>query len=203
MLTFLAAATALTLPIPNSHQMGGVYQQLSFIEDFYGKDVAALVQLWVDDKGRILDCSIEGAIGTRRLVERACETLVGQRIKRPQAKGFAGVYGLFRATWYFKDDRIVYNKSSYEDMIAQLDQIVVRYGQQVVIPGLAEPDFVSLALHIDGDGKVINCEAVKAEAPDIGAFCQQAGTRVFEKRTGSSGLPVTYVRNFVIKLTGG
>lgn len=198
MLTLLAAAS-LSIAVPSSYDLGSVYSKLYYFDEFYGKDAAAVVQLWTDPKGRVLDCKIKASIGTARLAVRLCELLEGTRISRPVATGEPAAYGLTVLTLAISDPRIVYNKVPFKELIRQLHE--VSRGEDDTVSGAAveEPVTGQLKLHVDRTGRVVDCE--RPDKPDTSLDCPTVQNRTFEIRSDAAGNPVPYVRNYMVLFT--
>lgn len=155
------------------------------------------MQLFVDSKGRVLECEAQNLIGAKDVAEEMCRRMIGKRIRR--GVGFDGraKYGLTNMI-----ASSAYGEPSGEAaalLAGARKSLVLTVNRLPVGRDGAPISSIPLNLQIDYAGAVAKCEG-PAEAPKdlVETTCEQVSSRKFDIRSRSSGVPVPYIMQFPV-----
>ncbi len=149
-LTILAGALSLTPPQlaenPGSSQQEG------------SREGAVAYTVFVDPKGRAMDCSVDAVIGDN-FAAQVCGDLMRARFEPARGPDGKATYGAFHSIANFW--RATAGKdSAYPVRLKPELSVMVKPA-----PGLTGPRDVPVAVLIDGQGAVADCAAVTANTP--------------------------------------
>lgn len=194
MLELLVAAT-LQLPRSDLETVGSLLKRMPSVTE---KNAAAVrADLWVDEKGRVLDCTIVQAAGSPKTANALCRKMVGLRFQPATDATGKQTYSLFRTTLsaFDGDNYALRDKLMGEldasppvaEMNVELDQI-----NAGAVPARAD----ALRVLVGVDGRVLDCDDSGQIDGSLGLIaCKRAMQIQFEVRYSKAKEPVAYVRS--------
>lgn len=193
----LATAAALALPSANEKTAQHLARRLDF--DSEEQTGAARVTLWIDDRGKVLDCQLVQFAGEEDFAKRMCEDVVGARFSAAKASEGIDVHSMFTTVLGGSGNghrsgtmmNWLSGRSAAADAVIQVSQMP---------PNLAWRKQIEVVALIGSDGVVSQCESVGYAMVDWTLIaCEQLKLTNFEMRHSREGEAIPYVRNLIVK----
>lgn len=199
---FLAAA-AIQLPVETDKTSRQVTRRSPTISR--ENITAAVVDLWIDPDGWVIECKLSRFLGTEQIAVETCGAAAGAKLQPARDASGNAVYGFYRTG-------ILAFPPGWEPVASQMSRNLKMLDRHVdlVISLNAIPDdlasgrLLPLNLMIDQSGTVVACEPGEGANPNWWSVaCEQATQAEWDRRTSLSGTPVNYVRNIVVEFQVG
>ena len=181
MLTIMAAA-ALVLPAAGNDFTREAERDVPL--KVLKTDVAGIwYQAFVDANGKILQCSVRGALGDASEAELACDAIKGRRITPAKVDGKAA-YGVYRGV-------LVLSEGAFDpDDIAFAPDVMLEVER---LPA-GKPVRADVIVMVDAAGRIADCRGKGGRNSDyVQAACDQAKDIQMPVGKSESGEAVAYV----------
>ena len=196
----LAAASAFVLPKADVKLATFIQSHSPKSVDREGKWAACEIEVFVDPKGKVLECTPKRIVGDAELARTMCSLTIGKRMS--PARDFSGipVHGLSRMV-------VGVSPGSQPNPYGRLGKVEnerLEITLSRLPSGNSAPILYGINLAIDETGAVKICRSsIKFDATLEGIACSQAVTTKFTTKIGSAGEPVTYIRSLVVEFIEG
>jgi hypothetical protein len=193
MLEMLLAA-ALQLPRSDMETVGSLLKRMPSVTE---KNAAAVrADLWVDEKGRVLDCTIVQAAGSPKTANVLCRKMVGLRFQPATDSTGKQTYSLFRTTLSaFDGDNYALRDKLTGELDASRPAPEVTVELESANASAVPANEADLRVLVGGDGRVTNCDHGEQLDGTLGSIaCKRAMEYQFEVRYSKAKEPVAYVR---------
>ncbi|MEL6487993.1 MAG: hypothetical protein AAFQ13_12720 [Pseudomonadota bacterium] len=198
MSVLLAITAALSLPSVNEQTVRHLARRLDF--DSEEQTGAARVTLWIDARGKVLDCQLVQFVGEEGFAKRMCEEVVGARFSAAKAKGGIHVHSMYTTTLGGSGGSVhrsgtmanwVSGRSAAADFVIQLSEVP---------PDLSWQKQIEVVALVEANGVVSQCESAGYAVADWTRIaCEQLRQTNLEMRQSRKGELIPYLRNLVVK----
>jgi hypothetical protein len=192
LLSALIVATAFALPKASVADARHMVHSLPARFDREKKWTSADLRIFVDPKGRILECKVVNYAGFEDVAKTMCDIYRTRRIKSAKDLTGQAAYGLTVVRVGFhnspSDPPPDLGPLYSEELILTVDRLPTN--------GAGEPvNSYPIGLVIGPEGRVTACKALDALPETLaGIGCAQSAGSVFEVMKNPDGDPVSYVR---------
>ena len=194
----LLAAASLQLPSTNEWTARYLARALDF--ESAEQTAASRVALWVDKRGKVLECKMIAYVGEKALAEQMCAKVVGARLEPARDAAGEAQHAVFTTILGGSGGSVhrsgtmsnwLSGPSAQEGFLIELSKVPV---------GLGWNPKVELNLLVNVDGKVEECEfGILSDQQWAEVACDQSRLASFESRSSAKGDRVSYIRNLVVK----
>lgn len=194
----LAAASSFVLPQADMRMAEYFESHAPKSVEREGRWAAADVEVFVDPKGRVLECAVKRVVGDSDLAQTMCSLSVGQRMTSPRDFGGKPVHGLGRTVFGIAPDS---QPNPYRKLGMPENERLEIAADQLPVDASASTQPFDLRLVINELGAVNACQpAVKVSAPVESISCQLASSLTFPRKLSKDGRPVKYVRSYLAEV---
>lgn len=192
------ATSMLSAPVPGKNVSKALLREYPTSAVARNKSAAALVEFWVDPKGKVYQCKTLTFLGDEKLASEACRILLKSSVRPARDVDDMAAYGRVRTVVSFfipstKQGREVENAVGGPDLVLSVNRLPA--GSE----GELSTELVAL---VDTEGRIVQCEfSEKAPADYARAACDSLSANQLPKGLDKQGSPVPYVTSLNVRFT--
>ena len=194
----LGASAAFALPGANAQLARYVQQHAPKSVDDEGRWAAAAVRVFVDPKGKILECELKRFAGDGEVARQLCGSMIGQRMSAPRDFSGRTVHGFGNMTVSVAPG----SKRVPSGILGLTESEHVELqvaGKNTISTRI--PESFDLNLLVSADGSVQGCQAREKVTPAlVDAACKQVSFKAFSRKSGADGAAVPYIQMYSVKV---
>lgn len=162
--------------------------------------VAALLEVWVDQNGKIFHCQLISSVGDERLAKEACSLVIRHgRGKIEPATDRAGRPAIGRMRDLLKMEVMESKDQEAVTRAWEPPEIELNVAS---LPNAEHTKDVDLLLSVEADGRVVDCAGAESKAdPYVDAGCKSLVGNSFLSGRGPGNVPMPYVASVKLRFS--
>ena len=196
LIALAAAANGFSLPHAGIELANYIQRHAPKSVDREGLWTVTEVEVFVDPKGKILECALKRVAGDMELAKALCSISVGQQISAPRDFASLPVHAASRMILTAFPDY----KPNPAGQLGGVENERLEISLQSAPKGAPTIPLVGLRLLIDANGFVSSCEVVTEVSTELKSVaCQQASVQRWPAKLSKAKLPVPYIKTLVVE----